>query len=168
MWSWERSIAQFTVAAAAWSALLGLGAPPAAAAPETDDQGFVDSVAHCTSPDVAVAFGSTAASRVAICKTPDGDYQYRGVRLRDGAKLIAPATLSGGVVFVAENNGISYAVSPSELVISSHGDVIRREAMTEYHQPGKAAPTTTPAPATTPTPTTPLPPPLPAEVGGSR
>jgi len=48
----------------------------------------------------AVAFGSTDTSRVAICKTPGGKYTYHGVRLRDGAKLILPATASGGTVTI--------------------------------------------------------------------
>lgn len=163
------------VAAAAGSALVACGLPRTMAAPSADDQGYLDSAARCPAPDVPAAFGSTEASRVAICKTPDGKYEYHGVRLRDGAELIAPAALSGGVVFVAENNGISYAVSPSELVISAGGHVIRREPMVDYHTPeAPAKPTATPATTTTPTTTTstttstPLPPPLPAEVGGGR
>lgn len=169
-------IAGTVVSAGVVAALLGVGVAPVRAIPESDDQGYLDSVARCAAPDTAVAFGSTASSRVAICKAPDGSYQYRGVRLRDGARLIAPASLSGGVVFVAENNGISYSVSSSELVVSSGSEVIRRESMIDYHKPGAAptgtaTPTTTAAPVTTPatpTPTTPLPPPLPAEVGGLR
>ena len=157
------------VAVTAGSMLAACAVPASRAAPESDGQGYLDSTARCAAPDVAAAYGSTAGSRVAICKTPGGDYQYRGVRLSDGAKLVAPATLSGGVVFVAENNGISYAVSPSELVISSAGQVIRREPMIDFHRPGAPATTTVPAaPDSSTQPTTPLPPPLPAEVGGSR
>ncbi len=184
---------RLAVAVAACSALLSCALPQTMAAPGFDDRGYLDSAARCTPPDVAAEFGSTADSRVAICKSADGRYQYRGVRLRDGAKLVVPATLSGGVVFVAENNGISYAVSPSELVISSGPQVIRREPMIDFHKPGAPAPTTTtttvpstapasttpsPAPTTanappaqtpeTAPPPTPLPPPLPAEVGGGR
>ena len=68
----------------------GYRGPAATAAPATDDQGYVDSTARCTPPDVEVAFGNTTTSRVAICKTPGGQYEYRGVRVRDGAKLSFP------------------------------------------------------------------------------
>ena len=78
---------------------------PLTAAPVTDGQGYVDSTARCTTPDTAAAFGSTATSRVAICKTPGGQYEYRGVRLRDGAKLIVPASRSADGAFVAKNEG---------------------------------------------------------------
>ena len=74
------------------AALVLAGSPPASADPATDAQGFVDSTARCPTGDTAVAFGSTASSRVAICKSAGGAYQYRGVRISDGAKLIAAAT----------------------------------------------------------------------------
>ena len=109
-------------------------------------------------PNTAVLFGSTDASRVAICKTADGQYEYRGVRVRDGAKLIVPASHSGDG-FVADNDGIIYLVTAKSLVISVGHKVIRDEPMVDFHTPG------TPAPSETPT--TPLPPPLPAEVGGA-
>lgn len=166
MLSSPRMLFRLALAAAAGSALVGCGLPRTMAAPGTDDQGYVDSAARCPAPDVPAAFGSTEASRVAICRSPDGTYEYRGVRLRDGAELIAPAALSGGVVFVAENNGISYVVSPSELVISSGGQVIRREPMIDFHKPGAPTKTATMTPTTTTS--TSLPPPLPAEVGGGR
>ncbi|KAA8968929.1 hypothetical protein [Mycobacterium sp.] len=149
------------VSAAGCAALLAVGVWPATAAPDTDDQGFIDSAARCTTPDVAVVFGSTESSRVAICKTPGGQYEYRGVRMRDGAKLAVPATPSERG-FVAENDGIVYTLTPKSLVISTDGNVLRDEPMTYFH--GSTAST---APAATSTPTTPLPPPLPAEVGGS-
>jgi hypothetical protein len=151
---------RLTVAAAACSALLAIGVPSAIAAPASDGQGYVDSTARCSTPDVAVAFGSTATSRVAICKSSDGQYTYRGVRVRDGAKLIVPASRSEDGAFVAVNNGITYMVTASSLVVSAGTQVIRDEPMVDFH--GPEAPQ---APAATPT--TPLPPPLPAEVGGS-
>ena len=153
------SATRLTVAAAACSALLAIGMPSAIAAPASDGQGYVDSTARCTTPDVPVAFGSTATSRVAICKTPAGQYEYRGVRVRDGAKLIVPASLSEDGAFVAENNGITYMVTASSFVVSAGTQVIRDEPMVDFH--GPEAPR-----APTATPTTPLPPPLPAEVGG--
>nr|WP_238158848.1 hypothetical protein [Mycobacterium sp. MFM001] len=157
---------RLAVAATVYSALLVAGTPSAIAAPASDGQGFVDSVARCTAPDTAVAFGDTETSRVAICKTPGGQYEYRGVRVRDGAKLIVPATQSGEGRFVAENDGITYTVTASSLVVSAGNQVIREEPMVDFHSPQ-----TPPPPAATSTPTTtpaaPLPPPLPAEEGGS-
>jgi hypothetical protein len=137
--------------------------PTAGAQPSlpTDQRGYVDSTARCAAPDKAVAFGHTASSRVAICVDPDGQYQYRGVRVRDGAKLIVPAERSDGSGFVAENDGVTYLVTASSLVVSVGERVIRDEPMVDFEEPG--APKATPSPTKTP----PLPPPLPAEVGGS-
>jgi hypothetical protein len=177
------STPRLTVAAASL-VLLAIGIGSATAAPATDDQGFVDSTARCTTPNVAVVFGNTATSRVAICKTPGGQYEYRGVRVSDGATLIIPATQSGDGQFIAENDGIRYTVTSSSLGVSAGNRVIRDEPMAFFHGPATAqAPKQTPTPAapptsttttapttttpTTTTPPTPLPPPLPAEVGGS-
>jgi hypothetical protein len=170
------------VIAGAISGMTG-GAPMAAAAPTTDTYGFVDSTARCAAPNTAVAYGYTASSRVAVCKDDSsGQYQYRGVRVTDGAKLILAAkSTSGG--YVAENDGITYTVTSTALVISSGGQQVRSEAWVDFHGTAgtststststsarsSAAPTTSAqssaAPVTS-TPTTPLPPPLPAEVGG--
>ncbi|WP_101950705.1 hypothetical protein [Mycobacterium sp. 3519A] len=141
--------------------------PSAAAAPSTDSQGYVDSTARCASPSTAVLYGSTDTSRVAICKTPDGRYEYRGVRVRDGAKLILPAAQSGDG-YVVDNDGITYTVTAESLVISQGDNVIRKEQLVDtYRADAPAGPGPGPAPDT-PTPTTPLPPPLPAEVGGNK
>jgi len=171
-----RSAPYLAIAAVAASALIVITVPSATAAPASDDQGYVDSTARCTSPSVAVAFGSTDSSRVAICKTSSGGYEYRGVRVRDGAKLILPATSSGDS-FVAENDGITYTVTASALEVSSGSKVIRDEAMVEYKSlgtststaPTTSTPTTSATPAAPDTTAAPKPsgPPLPAEVGGS-
>jgi hypothetical protein len=154
-------------ATVACAVLLAVGVPGATAAPATDEQGYVDSTARCTTPNAAVEFGSTAASRVAICKTPGGRYEYRGVRLRDGARLILPATRSDDGAYVAANDGIEYLVGAKSLVISAGTRVIREEPWVDFHGTGVSQAPATSTPATpTPTPTTPLPPPLPAEVGG--
>ncbi|OBG22506.1 hypothetical protein A5765_20505 [Mycolicibacterium celeriflavum] len=148
------------VGAAAASLLL---APTAVAAPTADAQGYVDSTARCAPPDEAVLFGSTGSSRVAICKSPDGEYEYRGVRVRDGAKLIVPASPTGDE-FTAENDGITYFVSEDSLTISAGTRVIREEPMVDVHE-GQVDDTPSAPPVSTPTPTKPLPPPLPAEEG---
>jgi hypothetical protein len=144
--------------------LVAFGMPMAVAAPTSDGQGYVDSTARCGSPNTAVLFGSTETSRVAICKTPDGHYEYRGVRVRDSAKLIVTASQSGDG-FLAENDGATYTVTAKSLVVSMGSKVIRDEPMVDFHRlDAPAAPPAAPPPTTTPT--TPLPPPLPAEVGG--
>jgi hypothetical protein len=149
-----------SAAAAAWSLLV---ASTAAAAPAADARGYVDSTARCASPSQPVLFGSTATSRVAICESAEGDYEYRGVRVRDGARLIAPAAQIGDE-FSAENDGITYFVSEESLVVSAGTKVIREEAMIDFHEAQPSDPPSAPV-ETSPT-TTSLPPPLPAEVGG--
>ena len=101
----SHSVFRLSLAAAAGAALVVVGLPTASAAPETDGRGYVDSTASCPSPSVVVEFGSTDSSRVAIC-TNDGEYQYRGVRVRDGAKVILDAEKTDSGAFVAENDGI--------------------------------------------------------------
>ena len=146
-------------AVAACSAVATLGLPSAVAAPATDARGYVDSTARCGAPSEAVIFGSTATSRVAICKMPDGRYEYRGVRVRDGASLIKSAEKSGDE-FTVDNNGITYTVSDESLILAAESRIIRDETMLDFHQ-GSASGLTS-APTTS---AKPLPPPLPAEVG---
>jgi hypothetical protein len=172
---------RLSAAAAACSVLLAFCVPSAVAGPNADSQGYVDSTARCASPDTAVAFGSTESSRVAICKTPGAQYQYRGVRVRDGAKLILPASKASDGGYVATDDGITYTVTTRALTVSQGQQTIRQESMVDFHEPGAPSapapssrpkatppPAATPAPSATPTPSTPLPPPLPAEVGGHR
>ena len=154
--------------------------PTAAAAPATDASGFVDSTARCVAPSRAVAFGYTASSRVAVCKDDaSGQYQYRGVRVSDGARLILAAT-STDHGYVAENEGSTYTVTASALTITTGGQRIRDEPMLDFHgtagSSSSSSTSSTSASTSTsvqpsaapPTVTTPLPPPLPAEVGGGR
>jgi hypothetical protein len=165
------------LAAAAAVPLLILGAPTASAAPPYDGQGYIDSTARCTAPDTMVVFGHTAGSRIAICRDADDGYEYRGVRVRDGARLIAPATRSSDGAFTASNDGIDYMVTSRALVISADEKVIRDEPMVDFHRADSAgtspngspgASPETPTQSTESTPATPLPPPLPAEVGGDE
>ncbi|TDX99944.1 hypothetical protein BCL50_5398 [Mycolicibacterium litorale] len=164
------SIFCWSVAAAAGTVLFAFGTQPAAAAPASDAQGFLDSTARCAAPSTAVAYGRTDSSRIAVCKSPDGKYQYRGVRVRDGAKLITAATATGDGEFTAANDVATYTVTADALTVTIGDDVIREETMVEFHGPAAtpaapASPGVGPAPTTTPT--KPLGPPLPAEVGGS-
>lgn len=182
-------------AAAAVSALIAVSLPLALAAPTAvppaDSQGYLDSTARCTKPDTAVVFGTTETARVAICKTPGGEFEYRGVRVRDGARLIVTASRTSAGAYVASNDGVTYTVTAKTLSISADGDTVRTESWTDFNNPQSPAdstpstattkpstsgsatatsPATASASKTTTAPSTsnvPLPPPMPAEVGGS-
>lgn len=178
------SVVRLTASAGAGLTLLAAAAGlsgVAGAAPTSDSQGYVDSTARCSSPAVAVLFGSTSSARIAICKDSGGGYQYRGVRVRDGAKLVLDAVASNGG-YVAKSDGVTYTVTPNGLKVSTGGTVIRNEPLTDVHEPQGALATSTStsetatsgtttttvtatATPTAPMSTTPLPPPLPAEVG---
>ena len=110
---------------------LALGAPTAA--PPSDGEGYVDSTARCTKPDTAVVFGSTKSSRIAICKTAAGAYEYRGVRVSDGAKLIASAKQTSADTYVVNNDGVQYTVTPTALSVTAGGDTFRTETWSDYH-----------------------------------
>lgn len=184
-------------AAAAASALVAIGVPLAIAAPDnapvaappSDSRGYVDSTARCASPDTAVIFGTTDSSRVAICETAAGGYEYRGVRVRDGARLITTASRTTGGTFVADNDGVKYTVTDTALSVTANGDTFRTETWIDFHTeqgtststsgtststpstsaPKTSASPTTSAPKTSTAPSSsavPLPPPMPAEVGG--
>lgn len=156
---------RFTLVLAAAGCTGLLAAPTAWAAPNYDDRGYVDSTARCAAPDTAVVFGYTESSRVAICESPDGDLTYRGVRVRDGARLITAATRTDDGAFAAERDGIEYLVTSKSLVVSAGEKVIRDEPMLDFHRAGTSTTPAAPETKSTPTSTTPLPPPLPAEVG---
>jgi hypothetical protein len=129
-------IRRLAVAAAACSTLFVIGMPSAAGQPETDGRGFINSAARCDPPEVVVVFGSTDESRVAICKTPSGQYEYRGVRVSDGAKLIAPAVQTRNGAFVAEDEGNTYTLTSNSLIVSAGEQVTSKESMVDFYQPG--------------------------------
>ena len=135
------------VSAAAGFALVAIGVPLAiaapTAAPPSDDQGYVNSTARCTAPDTAVIFGATDTSRVAICKTAGGEYQYRGVRISDGAKLIAAATQTAGNTFVVKYDGATYTVTPQALSVTINGNTFRTETWADFHGPQAPASSST-------------------------
>ena len=74
-----------------------------------------------------------------------GQYGYHGVRISDGAKLIASASASPDGSYVAKQDGVTYTVTSSALVVSDASGVIRREPMVSFH-----GPKTTQTPAATP------------------
>ena len=107
--------------------------PPAPFA--TDDAGFVNSPARCDGTQTALALGRTGRSVVVICADQHGDYDYRGVRISDGALLKVPAQATADGGYLAENEGVTYAVSSTQLLVTSGQTVISREPMIEYRQP---------------------------------
>lgn len=125
------------LAAAAASALAAIGIPMALAAPTasppSDAEGYVNSTARCTKPDTAVLFGTTQSSRVAICKTAADAYEYRGVRVSDGARLIAPAKQTSDTTFVVDSDGVKYTITPKALSVTANGNTFRTETWTDYH-----------------------------------
>lgn len=142
--------------AAAGLALVAIGVPLAiaapTAAPPSDGQGYVNSTARCAAPDTAVIFGATDTSRVAICKTAGGEYQYRGVRVSDGAKLIAAATQTAGNTFVVKYDGATYTVTPQALSVTINGNTFRTETWADFHGPqAPASSSTTPSTSTSST-----------------
>ncbi|WP_102144272.1 hypothetical protein [Mycobacterium hubeiense] len=109
--------------------------PPAPASPfATDDRGFVNSAARCDGSQTASAIGRTAGSLVVICAEPGGSYEYFGVRLSDEASLHTAAQTASPRGFLARNYSVTYAVSPTELLVTAGDRVIKHEPMIEYRE----------------------------------
>lgn len=134
----------------------------APSAPSTDEHGFVESAARCSAAQTLMAYGRTSRSLVVICVDPDGGLQYRGVRLSDGAALQMTAGRGSDGSIVAVNEGVTYSVSPSTLLVSQGDNVLYRDTWVDFHQPrfsggasttssaaSSSAPTTTPTVSTT-------------------
>jgi hypothetical protein len=107
-------------------------APKPAAAVAMDNRGFVNSKARCEGAQNAVAIGRTQRSLVVVCESPNGAYEYKGVRLSDGAALtLADVRVTPGG-FEARSDGATYVISPKELVVTSGNATLARDAMVEY------------------------------------
>nr|WP_194946193.1 hypothetical protein [Mycolicibacterium malmesburyense] len=102
-----------------------------------DDRGFVDSKARCEAPWQPVALGRTQFALVAICKR-NGGYEYRGVRMKDGLVLTAPAVEKTDGVYTVENEGATYTFSAKELVVTADDRVLVTEPMVAYVEPRPA------------------------------
>jgi hypothetical protein len=94
-----------------------------------DGRGYVNTPAHCDGPQTPVFAGRTSLSLVAICKDPAGTYQYRAMRIRDGAPQALPATQLGNGCFGASTPDITYTVSSRKLLLTAKLRVVRDEAM---------------------------------------
>jgi hypothetical protein len=102
----------------------------------SDNQGFINSSARCEGALIGAAFARTEGSLVTICSDQKGNYQYRAVRLSDGAALSLPAESTGPSKFVASNEGVTYSLSTAELVITAGDTVVRDEPVIDYREPG--------------------------------
>lgn len=106
--------------------------PSAAAAPPSDSHGYVNSPARCDGPQAAVLIGRTPLSLIAICSDNRGHFEYRGMRLRDGALLKLPAAAMANGCFGARTEQIAYTVSKKKLLLTAGLRVVRDEPMLEF------------------------------------
>jgi hypothetical protein len=133
-------------------------ASAAPAGPTSDELGYVGSAARCDDTQTLMAYGRTSRALVVICVDPDGQLEYRGVRISDQAALSMAAARASSGTIIATNDGVTYVVSPTMLLVSEGDTVLYRDSWTEFHQPRfsggsvSTAPTTsTTASSTTPT-----------------
>lgn len=97
-----------------------------------------------------MAYGRTSKSLVVICVKADGGLEYRGVRLSDNAPpLHLPITRSSDGTLVASNDGVTYAVSPTQILVSSGDDVIYKDSWIEFKEASFSPPTSTSSSAST-------------------
>lgn len=137
---WLRILLRTLLAAAAiGGAVIALMAtngylPVAAAKPAfaIDGRGYVNTPARCDARQTPVFAGRTPLSLIAICQGKNGGYEYRGMRLRDGALLKLPAGKLHNGCFGASTKDITYTVSERKLLLTAGLRVVRDEAMLEF------------------------------------
>ena len=112
----------------------GVSADPVTGFP-TDDHGYVNSAARCDDGQTLLMFGRTARALVAVCVGPDGQLQYRGVRLSDRAGLVMGAGRGPDGSIVARNDDVTYVISPAAFLVSDGDTVLYRDAWEEFRQP---------------------------------
>lgn len=134
------------------------GPPPgeAVAAPSGDDyssdeSGYLDSSARCDADQTLMAFGRTSRAMVAVCVDPDGELEYRGVRLSDQAAATLSATRASDGSIIATNDGVTYAISPTFFLVSEGDAVLYRDSWIEFRQPRFSGTPTTSSTSTTST-----------------
>ncbi|GAY16909.1 hypothetical protein [Mycobacterium sp. shizuoka-1] len=121
---------------------------------QADSRGYVDTGARCDENQTLMAYGRTTKSLVVICVNADGGLEYRGVRLSDNAPLHLPITRSSDGTLVASNDGVTYAVSPTQILVSSGDDVIYKDSWIEFREPSFSQATTSSTATTSGTATT--------------
>ena len=146
--------------AVAQSALPEAGAEPTAPTTEpsgsnsaypSDDQGYTDSAARCDEGQTLMAYGRTSRALVTICVGPDGQLEYRGVRLSDNSSLTVSAGRASDGSIVATNDGVTYAVSPEMLLVSDGDSVLYRDSWVEFREPGFSGESSAPQTSSTQT-----------------
>ena len=133
------------------------GPPPgeAVAAPSggdysSDEYGYLNTAARCDDDQTLMAFGRTSRAMVAVCVDPDGELEYRGVRLSDQAATTLSATRASDGSIIATNDGVTYAISPTFFLVSEGDAVLYRDSWIEFRQPRfSGTPTTTSTSTTT-------------------
>lgn len=121
---------------------------------QADSHGYVDTLARCDDNQTLMAYGRTTKSMVVICVNRDGGLEYRGVRLSDNAPLHLPITRSADGTLVASNDGVTYAVSPTQILVSSGDDVIYKDSWIEFKEASFSQSSTTPSATTSSSATT--------------
>lgn len=108
-------------------------APPPKPAPlAIDDHGFIDTSARCEERQQAVAIARTTRSAMVVCRDADGTYEYQGIRLHDGASLQLDDVRVIPTGFEAHNDGTTYRLSSTELVVLTGEALLSRDAIVEY------------------------------------
>jgi len=97
-----------------------------------DEQGFVDTSARCDQRQQAVAIARTTRSAMVVCRDTDGTDSYQGTRLHDGASLRLDDVRVIPTGFEAHNDGTTYRLSSTELVVLTGEDLLSRDAIVEY------------------------------------
>lgn len=93
--------------------------PSAVTVTGADGQGFLDVAgARCNADDPAVLIARTDGSAVSICETGAGRFYYRGARTSDGAAIEIDDPEPTGDGFTATNDGTTYELTSSALVIT--------------------------------------------------
>ena len=132
----------------------GLTSIDAVAAPpddSSDEYGYLNTAARCDDDQTLMAFGRTSRAMVAVCVDPDGELEYRGVRLSDQAATTLSATRASDGSIIATNDGVTYAISPTFFLVSEGDAVLYRDSWIEFRQPRFSG---TPTPTSTSTTTT--------------
>lgn len=109
----------------------------------SDEYGFLDSAARCDEGQTLMAFGRTARALVAVCVGPDGQLEYRGVRLSDGAEITMGAGRSADGAILATNDDVTYSISPDAFLVSEGDAVLYRDTWVEFHEPRSPGTSTT-------------------------
>ena len=135
----------------------GLTSIDAVAAPpddSSDEYGYLNTAARCDDDQTLMAFGRTSRAMVAVCVDPDGELEYRGVRLSDQAATTLSATRASDGSIIATNDGVTYAISPTFFLVSEGDAVLYRDSWIEFRQPRFSGTPTTTSTSTSTTTTT--------------